>query len=145
MNTDVAVVIDIPGRGQGLKAARNVTAGEVILSDLPILIAQNDVGEFCTACLRALAGRNGEQPCTSYKQPDPLLNLTMSDAADLQCQVSEIVPAFSDTVACHDCGQATFCSGACERLAQEDPAGHSPAVCRQATSLQYFVASFYHA
>ncbi len=60
MNTDVAVVVDIPGRGKGLKAGRNVAAGEVILSDLPIIIAQNDVGEFCTACLRTQAGRSGE-------------------------------------------------------------------------------------
>ncbi|BDA45650.1 probable histone-lysine N-methyltransferase SMYD1 [Coccomyxa sp. Obi] len=33
-------------------------------------------------------------------------------------------------VACRDCGQATFCSAHCERQARQDPAGHSPAVCR---------------
>lgn len=59
MKASAAVVVDIPGRGKGLKAARDVTSGEIILSDLPILLAANDDGEFCSACLRTITARGG--------------------------------------------------------------------------------------
>lgn len=55
-----ANVVDIPGRGKGLKAARNVRSGEVILAESPILLIPSDNKGFCSACLRTLPGSEGE-------------------------------------------------------------------------------------
>ena len=43
-----------PGRGMGLKAARDIKAGEVVLPDLPIVLTSAGPADFCTACLRTL-------------------------------------------------------------------------------------------
>jgi SET and MYND domain-containing protein len=54
MQEDTAVATDVPGKGRGLKAARNIRSGEVILSELPILLVASDLEGSCSACLRTL-------------------------------------------------------------------------------------------
>ncbi|KAL6843152.1 hypothetical protein ACP4OV_026865 [Aristida adscensionis] len=51
-------VADLPGRGRGLVAARNVREGEVLLSESPILLypaTLASLSSYCSACFRSLS------------------------------------------------------------------------------------------
>jgi hypothetical protein len=54
-------VQDLPGRGRGLVAARDLQPGEVVLSDAPLLLtpAQEARTAVCATCLRIV----GECQC----------------------------------------------------------------------------------
>ena len=47
------------GRGRALRAARDIAAGEVVLSDLPLLLtpSHDAVADVCSACLRLLPAK----------------------------------------------------------------------------------------
>lgn len=52
-------VWDSPGRGRALRAARDIAAGEVVFSDLPLLLtpSHDAVADVCSACLRLLPAK----------------------------------------------------------------------------------------
>ena len=56
-STGAYTVDTFPGRNKGLRAARNIKAGEVVLSDLPIILTSTGSSGFCTACLRTIAAQ----------------------------------------------------------------------------------------
>ncbi|KAL6659032.1 hypothetical protein ACP70R_003072 [Stipagrostis hirtigluma subsp. patula] len=62
-------VADLPGRGRGLVAARNVREGEVLLSESPILLyptALASLPSYCSACFRSLSPA-AAIPCPSCR------------------------------------------------------------------------------
>ncbi|KAK3121389.1 hypothetical protein QOZ80_8BG0652160 [Eleusine coracana subsp. coracana] len=62
-------VSDLPGRGRGLIAARNVREGEVLLSESPILLYPATLASltsYCSACFRSLSP-NVAAPCHSCR------------------------------------------------------------------------------
>lgn len=46
-------ITDVPGRGRALRAGRDISAGEVVFTDLPILLScsQDAVASVCSGCL----------------------------------------------------------------------------------------------
>jgi hypothetical protein len=63
-------VQDLPGRGRGLVAARDLQPGEVVLSDAPLLLtpAQEARTAVCATCLRIV----GEWHCAHRQLPNLL-------------------------------------------------------------------------
>jgi SET and MYND domain-containing protein len=53
--------VDIPGRGRGLIAARDIRAGETVLVDNPILVYVTEEAKrlVCANCLRILSNDGG--------------------------------------------------------------------------------------
>lgn len=64
-------VVEVPGRGLGTVATRDLRAGEVVLIDPPLLVYSVDwaTTDFCSYCLKAL-GRSSESfyPCSMCGQ-----------------------------------------------------------------------------
>ncbi|KAF8774961.1 hypothetical protein HU200_005008 [Digitaria exilis] len=66
--TDALRVADLPGRGRGLVAARNVGEGEVLLSESPALLYPSTLASlrsYCAACFRSLPST--PTPCASCR------------------------------------------------------------------------------
>lgn len=66
---DALRVSDLPGRGRGLIASRNVREGEVLLSESPILLypaTLASLASYCSACFRSLSP-NAAAPCPSCR------------------------------------------------------------------------------
>ncbi|NP_001299818.2 Histone-lysine N-methyltransferase ASHR2 [Zea mays] len=66
---DVLRVADLPGRGRGLVAARNVREGEVLLSEPPVLLYPSTLSSlrsYCSACFRSLPPA-ATIPCVSCR------------------------------------------------------------------------------
>ncbi|CAO2189353.1 unnamed protein product [Urochloa humidicola] len=68
--SDALRVADLPGRGRGLVAARNVREGEVLLSEPPILLYPSTLASlrsYCAACFRSLPAAASGIPCASCR------------------------------------------------------------------------------
>ncbi|KAG0522894.1 hypothetical protein BDA96_07G077100 [Sorghum bicolor] len=66
---DALRVADLPGRGRGLVAARNVREGEVLLSEPPVLLypsTLSSLASYCSACFRSLPAA-ATVPCASCR------------------------------------------------------------------------------
>jgi SET and MYND domain-containing protein len=66
---DILRVADLPGRGRGLVAARNVREGEVLLSEPPVLLypsTLSSLASYCSACFRSLPAA-ATIPCDSCR------------------------------------------------------------------------------
>uniref|UniRef100_A0A0E0LSB0 SET domain-containing protein n=1 Tax=Oryza punctata TaxID=4537 RepID=A0A0E0LSB0_ORYPU len=67
MAGDALRAADLPGRGSGLLAARNIREGEVILTEQPLLLYPASLASlpsFCSACFRSLSAA---APCPSCR------------------------------------------------------------------------------
>jgi len=62
---------EVPGRGRALRAARDIAAGEVVLTDWPILLtcSQDAVDSVCSCCLRQLQGPGERAASSALAQP----------------------------------------------------------------------------
>ncbi len=62
---------EVPGRGRALRAARDIAAGEVVLTDWPILLtcSQDAVDSVCSCCLRLLQGPGERAASSALAQP----------------------------------------------------------------------------
>ncbi|KAF0899499.1 hypothetical protein E2562_019982 [Oryza meyeriana var. granulata] len=68
MAGDALRAADLPGRGRGLLAARNIREGEVILTEQPLLLYPASLAalpSFCSACFRSLSAP--ASPCPSCR------------------------------------------------------------------------------
>ena len=52
----MASITDIQGRGRGLVAQRPISAGEVVLTDQPVLLLTNYTQDtrYCSSCLQSV-------------------------------------------------------------------------------------------
>ncbi|TKW08406.1 hypothetical protein SEVIR_6G026300v4 [Setaria viridis] len=67
--SDALRVADLPGRGRGLVAARNVREGEVLLSEPALLLYPSTLASlrsYCAACFRSLPA-SAVVPCASCR------------------------------------------------------------------------------
>jgi len=62
---------EVPGRGRALRAARDIAAGEVVLTDWPVLLtcSQDAVDSVCSCCLRLLQGPGERAASSALAQP----------------------------------------------------------------------------
>ncbi|KQJ95536.1 histone-lysine N-methyltransferase ASHR2 [Brachypodium distachyon] len=70
MAGDALRVADLPGRGRGLVAARDILEGEVLLSEPPILLYPSSLASlpsYCSACFRCLPQAPHAAPCPSCR------------------------------------------------------------------------------
>uniref|UniRef100_I1QGI1 SET domain-containing protein n=1 Tax=Oryza glaberrima TaxID=4538 RepID=I1QGI1_ORYGL len=68
MAGDALRAADLPGRGRGLLAARNIREGEVILTEQPLLLYPASLASlpsFCSACFRSFS--SAASPCPSCR------------------------------------------------------------------------------
>ena len=152
-------VREVPGKGRGVFATRDIGAGEVLLSEQPLVLypQQGTAAAFCSHCLRAFnsLGEQGAQCrrlCTAprahlvhrhhCRQPAARRLLPAPCCLCSKCSVgpahglclplllhSRADDSAAAVVPCGSCGRVGFCSSACAAAAAADPGSHCPAVC----------------
>lgn len=110
------IVQERPNKGRALIAARNLHAGETVLSEPPILLTPSIrcIHNICSCCLRYIDGRYLHVVWQHTHNPP----------------ISRHPPTLGTTaVTCSTCNTAKFCSAACH-AASTAPHIHSPWLCR---------------
>lgn len=127
--------VELPGRGVGLVAVRDIAPGEVVIQEEPLILYPNELlrQSVCGCCLRMLVpAAAGAVIAQQQAGPCPACGTRCARGALVRVRSGHHVGSRSSRerviphVACR-----RFCSAACEAAATNKPGGaHRPCVCR---------------
>lgn len=112
---DNVTIQERPNKGRALIAARNLHAGQTVLSEAPILLTPSIrfIHTICSCCLRYVDGM--------------IRNTHIGFVSTIHQPSSR--PTLGTAITCSTCNTAKFCSAACH-AASSAPHMHSPWLCR---------------
>ena len=116
-------------KGRGLFAARPISAGEVVLQELPFMLypQQSAADSVCSHCLRALhtPGEHGAARAAAGGG-----RCSGADRRELLAPTG----AGTDVMVCSSCSSAAFCSPECAEAVATDAGSHCAQVCQWLTA-----------
>jgi hypothetical protein len=136
----------LEGRGRGLVAQRDIKAGEVILSEEPILltVSQEAKDAACAHCLRLLKPAGAFRRHRCFAAFAAVRAAVFRTAGNRRPSLHQHRPTLMQTVQtqplpgaipCQACRQVAFCSAACAAAAAAKPWVHADATCRALSAL----------